>query len=46
MMAGICSGTDQLGWEDSARRLLGVMMTGLRAAPRAPTPSLLPRSPA
>ena len=29
MMAGICSGSDQPDWEDSARRLLGVMMAGL-----------------
>ncbi|MGK2909185.1 MAG: TetR/AcrR family transcriptional regulator [Sphingobium sp.] len=31
MMAGICSGNDRLDWEASARRLLGVMMAGLRA---------------
>lgn len=30
MMAGICRDNDQPGWEASARRLLEIMMTGLR----------------
>jgi hypothetical protein len=33
MMAGICGGSDQPEWEASARRLLDVMMAGLRATP-------------
>jgi len=33
MMAGICAGSGQRGWEASARRLLDVMMAGLRATP-------------
>lgn len=33
MMVGICSGSDQSHWEGSARRLLGVMMAGLRITP-------------
>ncbi|MGK2909500.1 MAG: TetR/AcrR family transcriptional regulator [Sphingobium sp.] len=33
MMAGICSGSDQPDWKGSARRLLDVMMAGLRATP-------------